>query len=65
MKNGIIKENEDTNKKSCQNTHRFEETVCRFGYERFRDIQKWTMPMRDWGLAYAQFSIYFEDRFAA
>ena len=27
--------------------------------------KKWTMPVRDWGLAYAQFSIYFEDRFAA
>ena len=27
--------------------------------------KKWTMPVRDWGLAYAQFIIYFEDRFAA
>ena len=27
--------------------------------------KKWTMPVRDWGLAYAQFTIYFEDRFAA
>lgn len=27
--------------------------------------KKWTMPVRDWGLAYAQFSIYFDDRFAA
>ena len=27
--------------------------------------KKWTMPVRDWGLAYAQFMIYFEDRFAA
>lgn len=26
--------------------------------------KKWTMPVRDWGLAYAQFSIYFEDKFA-
>ncbi len=26
--------------------------------------KKWTMPVRDWGLAYAQFSIFFEDRFA-
>lgn len=25
--------------------------------------KKWTMPVRDWGLAYAQFSIYSEDRF--
>ena len=24
--------------------------------------KKWTMPVRDWGLAYAQFMIYFEDR---
>ena len=27
--------------------------------------KKWTMPVRNWGLAYAQFSIYFGDRFAA
>ena len=27
--------------------------------------KKWTMPVRNWGLAYAQFMIYFEDRFAA
>ena len=28
-------------------------------------VKKWTMPVRDWGLAYAQFAIFFEDRFAA
>ena len=27
--------------------------------------KKWTMPVRDWGLAYPQFMIYFEDRFVA
>ncbi len=27
--------------------------------------KKWTMPVRDWGLAYAQFSVFFEDRFCA
>ena len=27
--------------------------------------KKWTMPIRDWGLAYSQFAIFFEDRFAA
>jgi len=27
--------------------------------------KKWTMPVRDWGLAYSQLSIYFEDRFNA
>lgn len=27
--------------------------------------KKWTMPVRDWGLAYSQFAISFEDRFAA
>lgn len=26
--------------------------------------KKWTMPVRDWGLAYAQFTIFFEDRLA-
>jgi len=25
--------------------------------------KKWTLPVKDWGLAYAQFSIFFEDRF--
>ena len=27
--------------------------------------KKWTMPVRDWGLAYSQFVIFFEDRLAA
>jgi len=27
--------------------------------------KKWTMPVRDWGLAYGQFCIFFEDRMAA
>lgn len=27
--------------------------------------KKWTMPVRNWGLAYAQFSVFFEDRFVA
>ena len=27
--------------------------------------KKWTMPVRDWGLAYAQFSLFFDDRLAA
>ena len=27
--------------------------------------KKWTMPLKDWGLAYAQFFLYFEERFAA
>jgi putative transposase len=27
--------------------------------------KKWTMPVRDWGMVYSQFSIFFADRFAA
>jgi len=27
--------------------------------------KKWTMPVREWGLAYSQFSIFFADRMAA
>jgi putative transposase len=27
--------------------------------------KKWTMPARDWGMAYSQIMIYFADRFAA
>ena len=35
-------------------------------YMSVREIsKKWTMPVRDWGLAYAQFMIFFEDRLAA
>ena len=28
-------------------------------------VKKWTMPVRDWGLAYPQFAVFFEDRFIA
>ena len=28
-------------------------------------IKKWTMPVRDWGLAYSQFAIFFADRLVA
>ncbi len=35
-------------------------------YLSMKEIAKrWTMPVRDWGLAYAQFAIFFEERFAA
>ena len=35
-------------------------------YMSVREIsKKWTMPVRDWGLAYSQFVIFFEDRLAA
>jgi putative transposase len=27
--------------------------------------KKWTMPARDWGMAYGQFAIFFEDRLSA
>ena len=27
--------------------------------------KKWRLPVKDWGLAYAQFSVYFEDRLTA
>ncbi len=27
--------------------------------------KKWTMPVRDWGIAHSQFVIFFADRFAA
>ena len=26
--------------------------------------KKWIMPVRYWGIAYSQFAIFFEDRFA-
>ncbi len=35
-------------------------------YLNMKEIAKqWTMPVRDRGLAHAQFAIFFEDRFAA
>ena len=27
--------------------------------------KKWTMPVREWGLAYVQFMVYFEESFVA
>ena len=27
--------------------------------------KKWTMPVHNWGLAYSQLFIFFEDRFAS
>lgn len=27
--------------------------------------KKWTLPVRDWGLAYPRFSVFFENEFAA
>lgn len=35
-------------------------------YMSVREIsKKWTMPVKDWGLAYQQFAIFFEARLAA
>ena len=43
-----------------------DDSIRKVIYMSVREIsKKWTMPVRDWGLAYAQFSIFFEDRFAA
>lgn len=43
-----------------------DDSIRKVIYLSIREIsKKWTMPERDWGLAYAQFSVYFEDRIAA
>lgn len=42
-----------------------DDSIRKVIYLSVREIsKKWTMPIHDWGLAYAQLSIYFEDRFA-
>ena len=46
--------------------HRMARKFTKVVYMSVSEIsKKWTMPVRDWGLAYAQFMIFFEDRFAA
>ena len=43
-----------------------DDSIRKIIYMSVKEIsKKWTMPVRDWGLAYSQFAIYFEDRFAA
>ena len=43
-----------------------DDTIRKVVYMSVSEIsKKWTMPVRDWGLAYAQFMIYYEDIFAA
>ena len=43
-----------------------DDSIRKVVYRSVREIsKKWTMPVRDWGLAYAQFVIFFEDRLAA
>lgn len=43
-----------------------DDSIRKVVYMSVREIsKKWTMPVRDWGLAYAQFMISFEDRLAA
>ena len=43
-----------------------DDSIRKVIYLSVREIsKKWTMPIHDWGLAYSQLSIYFEDRFAA
>ena len=43
-----------------------DDSILKVVYMSVQEIsKKWTMPVRDWGLAYAQFMIFFEDRLAA
>ena len=40
-----------------------DDSIRKVIYMSVREIsKKWTMPVRDWGLAYQQFAIFFEDR---
>lgn len=42
-----------------------DDSIRKVIYLSVREIsKKWTMPVRDWGLAYQQFAIFFEDRLA-
>ena len=43
-----------------------DDSIKKIIYMSIKEIsKKWTMPVRDWGLAYSQLAIFFEDRFAA
>ena len=43
-----------------------DDSIRKIIYMSVKEIsKKWTMPVRDWGLAYSQFAIFFEDRLAA
>jgi putative transposase len=43
-----------------------DDAIRKVVYLSVREItKKWTMPARDWGLAYSQIMIFFADRFAA
>ena len=43
-----------------------DDSIRKVIYMSVREIaKKWTMPVRDWALAYQQFAIFFEDRRAA
>jgi len=43
-----------------------DDSIRKVVYFSVREItKKWTMPARDWGMAYSQIMIFFDDRFAA
>ena len=43
-----------------------DDSIRKVVYLSVREItKKWTMPVRDWGMAYNQFSIFFADRISA
>ena len=43
-----------------------DDSIRKIIYMSVKEIsKKWTMPVRDWGLAYSQLAIFFEDRFRA
>jgi putative transposase len=43
-----------------------DDAIRKVVYFSVREItKKWTMPARDWGMAYSQIMIFFDDRFAA
>ena len=43
-----------------------DDSIRKIIYMSVKEIsKKWTMPVRDWGLAYSQLAIFFEDRFTA
>jgi putative transposase len=43
-----------------------DDAIRKVVYLSVREItKKWTMPARDWGMAYSQIMIFFAERFAA
>ncbi len=67
IKSDIIKKGDKNAKEyKIENFLPLDDSIRKVIYLSVKEIsKKWTMPIHDWGLAYTQLLIYFEDRSAA